>query len=52
MRIQEAPFTTCQAVAAALLPVIASRLYDVPYVVSSQTSNMCSVGEERKEILP
>ena len=35
MRSKEAPITTCQALAAALLPVVASRLQEggVPYVV-------------------
>lgn len=33
-RSREAPFTTCRELAAALLPVVASRLLDAPYVVS------------------
>lgn len=35
MRGKEAPLTTCASLAAALLPVVASRLLDVPYVVSA-----------------
>jgi hypothetical protein len=34
MRGKEAPITTCEALAAALLPVVASRLLEAPYVVS------------------
>eukprot|EP00887_Chlorella_sp_A99_P001583 scaffold8.g1583.t1 len=33
MRLKDQACTSCQEAAAALLPVIASRLYDVPYVV-------------------
>ena len=33
LRAREAPITTCQAMAAALLPVVASRLADTPYLV-------------------
>ncbi|KAL4451499.1 hypothetical protein ABPG75_007161 [Micractinium tetrahymenae] len=33
MRGKEPPLTTCASLAAALLPVVASRLLDVPYVV-------------------
>lgn len=34
MRGKEPPFTSCEALAAALLPVLASRLLGAPYVVS------------------
>ncbi len=34
MRSREPPLTTCRELAAALLPVVASRLMDAPYVVS------------------
>jgi surfactin synthase thioesterase subunit len=33
-RLREPPLPSCQALAAALLPVVASRLLDTPYVVS------------------
>lgn len=33
MRSREPPLTTCRELAAALLPVVASRLLDAPYVV-------------------
>ena len=36
MRGKEAPLTTCQALAAALLPAVASRLLEAPYVVRTQ----------------
>ena len=43
MRGKEAPLTTCQALAAALLPVVASRLLEAPYVVRSSSSQQsCS----------
>lgn len=37
-RSREAPITTCRELAAALLPVVASRLLDAPYVVSGSDS--------------
>ena len=33
MRSKEAPLTSCQAVAQALLPVVASKLAGTPYIV-------------------
>ncbi len=33
MRMREQPITTCQHMAAALLPIVASRLATMPYVV-------------------
>ena len=33
MRMREQPITTCQHMAAALLPVVASRLCNTPYIV-------------------
>lgn len=41
MRIRERPITTCQHMAAALLPVVASRLATTPYVVSCLTGGEC-----------
>ena len=38
MRMREQPITTCQHMAAALLPVVASRLCNTPYIV--RHSNM------------
>ena len=37
MRMREQPITTCQHMAAALLPVVASRLASTPYVVSTSS---------------
>ena len=33
MRMREQPITTCQHMAAALFPVVASRLCNTPYIV-------------------
>ena len=35
MRMREQPITTCQHMAAALLPVVGSKLASTPYVVST-----------------
>ncbi len=37
MRSKEAPLTSCQAISQALLPVVASKLADAPYIVRLPT---------------
>ena len=41
MRMREQPITTCQHMASALLPVVASRLATTPYVVRGLSTYQC-----------
>ena len=44
MRGKEAPLTTCAELAAALLPVVAFKLLDAPYVVRERCMHVCASG--------